>query len=82
MLNGEHEWFRNYLQNRIQIVEFQDVSSAAEPVSVRLSPAGVNFSLESLLFILHLNDLPSDNGLIHIFSVRIIFVSYMSRVSC
>ena len=30
VLGGEHEWFRNYLQNRTQIVEFQGVPSAAE----------------------------------------------------
>ena len=34
VLDGEHEWFRNQLQNRTQFVEFQGVSSAAESVSV------------------------------------------------
>ena len=34
VMHREHEWFRNYLRNRTQVVEFQGVSSTAEPVSV------------------------------------------------
>ena len=56
MLDVEHECFRNYLQNRTQIVEFQGVSSAAEPVSVGVPQGSI---LGPLLFILHLNDRPS-----------------------
>ena len=50
----EHEWLKNYLHNRTQAVEFQGVSSIAQPVSV----GGTNRHRQ-LLFILHLNDLLS-----------------------
>ena len=56
VLDVEHEWFRNYLQKRTQIVEFQGVSSAAEPASVGVPQGSI---LGPLLFILHFNDLPS-----------------------
>ena len=41
VLDVEHEWFRNYLQKRTQIVKFQGVSSAAEPASVGVPHLGV-----------------------------------------
>ena len=56
VMDGEHDWFRNYLQNRTQIVEFQGVPSAVEHVSTGV-PRGL--ILGPLLFILHLNNLPS-----------------------
>jgi len=59
VLDGEHEWFRNYLQNRTQIVEFQGVSSAAELVSVGVPQGSI---LRPLFLILHLNDLPGQHG--------------------
>ena len=56
VMHREHEWFRNYLHNRTQVVGFQCVSSTAEPVSVGVLQGSI---LGLLLFVLHLNDLPS-----------------------
>ena len=56
VMHREHEWFRNYLYNRTQVVEFQGVSSTAEPVSAVVPQGSI---LGPLLFILHLNGLPS-----------------------
>ena len=56
VMHREHEWFRNYLHNRTQVVEFQGMSSPAEPVSVGVPQASI---LGPLFFILYLNDLAS-----------------------
>ena len=56
VMHREHEWFRNYLHNRTQVVEFQGVSSTAKPISVGVPQA---YILGPLFFILYLNDLPS-----------------------
>ena len=56
VMHRQHECFRNYLHNRTQVVEFQGVTSTAEPVSVRVQQRSI---LGPLLFILHLNDLLS-----------------------
>ena len=45
-MHHEYNWFRNYLQNPTQVVEFQNVWSTAEAVSLGV-PQG--FTLEPLL---------------------------------
>ena len=56
VMHREDEWFRNYLHNRTQVMEFQGVPSPADPVSVVVSQGSI---LGPLFFILYLNDLPS-----------------------
>ena len=53
--NLEYEWFKNYLENRTQVVEFQGVLSSTETVCVGVPQGSI---LGPLLFILQLNDLP------------------------
>ena len=53
--NLEYEWFKNYLENRAQVAEFQGVLSSTEPACVGVPQGSI---LGPLLFILHLNDLP------------------------
>ena len=51
----ELKWFKDYLRDRTQAVEFQGVLSDPEGVAVGV-PQGL--ILGPLLFILHVNDLP------------------------
>ena len=52
--NLEYEWFKNYLENCTQVVEFHGVLSSTESVCVGVPQGSI---LGLLLFILHLNDL-------------------------
>ena len=56
VMHREHEWFWKYLHSRTQVVEFLGVSSTAEHASVGVPQGSIS---GPLLFILHLNDLPS-----------------------
>ena len=53
LMDGEHEWFRNYLPNRTLIVEFQSVSGAAKVVSVGVPQEPI---LGPLFFTFNLRD--------------------------
>ena len=50
------DWFRKYLHNLNEVVEFLGVSCSPEAVMVGVSQGSI---LEPLLFNLHLNDLPA-----------------------
>ena len=56
VLDKELAWFKDYLHDRTQVLDFQGVSSDPEPISIGV-PQGSN--LGPLLFILHVNDLPN-----------------------
>ena len=55
VIGPEYEWFTDYLRNRTQVVEFHGVTSNPEDVSIGVPQGSI---LGSLLFILHVNDLP------------------------
>ena len=56
VLDKELTWFKDYLHDRTQVLDFQGVSSDPEPISIGVPQGSI---LGPLLFILHVNDLPN-----------------------
>ena len=56
VLDKELAWFKDYLHDRTQVLDFQGVSSDPEPISTGVPQGSI---LGPLLFILHVNDLPN-----------------------
>ena len=55
VLDKELAWFKDYLHDRTQVLDFQGVSSDPEPISIGVLQGSI---LGPSLFILHANDLP------------------------
>ena len=56
VLDKELAWFNDYLKDRIQVLDFQGVSSDPETIGCGVPQGSI---LGPLLFILHVNDLPN-----------------------
>ena len=56
VLDKELAWFKDYLHDRTQVLDFQGVSSDPEPIAIAVPQGSI---LGPLLFILHVNDLPN-----------------------
>ena len=56
VLDKELAWFKDYLHDRTQVLDFQGVSSDPEPISIGVLQGSI---LGPSLFILHVNDLPN-----------------------
>ena len=56
IVDQEYEWFTDYLKGRSQVVGFQGAFSDAESICVGVPQGSI---LGPLLFLLHVNDLPT-----------------------
>ena len=54
VLDKKLAWFKDYLHDRTQVLDFQGVSSDLEPISIGVPQGSI---LGLLLFMLHVNDL-------------------------